>query len=570
MAAGSSRCRLLAIAGIVFCGLGSALLGTALVRLEALRGATFADCNMVMFQADARRSIVTSEPSCKSQCSFLVQAAFPDGRVNFMVRDFLPAGRHSDRSATGIEWVHPQFSCCPPSMADCCGFRDESSMAFCDNWGSFDKECHKGSWRCHVKDLENVMDEYREVSADLLLMGDAAQPLRQLIAGAIFSLLGVIVLGYLTAFPWLKRLTRKLAFGLPSFMHTSKMQQIVEDVAATEIQRIVRGVQARVLFKDMWANRRKPPSPRRWTLDMIYGPFLAEGKPDVMLEQGLLYDTGSVSTFRRLVRSRIVSAPGDKFERVEVSLDKPAAWLADSFRVGPLTPPVVAQSPPRVFAEVYGVRRGHKLIEVGQLKWPAASGRQLVQGLRMAPRPILLLFEGMPETTKVLHRPENLAGTCIPPPLWKNPPSKKRARVGPEALEPTQALASSISDAQQAPSTKKARAQPESSSTGFACGSTLVCSTGFRGFRRVRFASLVCKDQNGRRAVSVGQGTHGHRRRRSEVGVSPSSSGKSSSRKISPMGRRRRPVFAETWASGFRESAKADNHEAVAEPHIFL
>lgn len=563
--------------GVVLCGIGGALLGTSLAQLQDMAGATFANCNLVNFQAEAMRSVVFVEPACKSECTFQVRALFYDGREAFTVKDFLPAVRSSYTSATGIEWVHPQFSCCPKTTAECCGFRDEQRKRFCDNWGSFDDQCHQGGWRCYVKDLENVVDERGWVPAELLSVGDAKQSYQNVIVGSGLLFLGLIALACLRpklwCYPCLRcwhsmptraKIVRKLAFALPKFLRTEKMQRMVEESAAMKIQRMVRGVNARVLFKELLRSEegQKPASPARmWNREMVYGPFLRDAASmHTRLEQGLLYDTGSASTFRRVVHSRVVSAPGDQFERVEVSLNKQATWLEGAFKVRQGDPPMLAQSPPKAFAEVYGVRQGHSLLGVGKLKWPDANARQLLQALCAAPRPVILLFEGMPEDKELPHRPENLAGSLVPPALWRNPPARKKARVRPESLEPSplgcplsgsaereaaRARAESLEPLTPSPkgarTPKKDPGSPLKKGSGFLdglrvlvpgfdsldCEKGSVCSspTGTvcgSPFRRGRRTPMASKDLAGRRALSMGHSPTGRRRRRVEEGtVSP-------------------------------------------------
>merc|ERR1719215_65398 len=55
---------------------------------------------------------------------------------------------------------------------------------------------------------------------------------------------------------------------------------------------------------------------------------------------------------------------------------------------------MVHHRPPSLLSDLYGLRKGHQCVKVGDLEWPAASGKQLLDAFQVSKRPVFMVFVG--------------------------------------------------------------------------------------------------------------------------------------------------------------------------------
>lgn len=338
---------------------------------------------------------------------------------NFMIEWHHEFNRDGNMKLTP---VHEAFKCCPNEPENCCGHMDEVSFKFCDNWGSEDSNCPASPWNCYVFDLEEQLKS-GGVSASELHVGDISTAWWGFASGLAMLLLGSFVV-YITAvrYCWWK------CSHLGSLEMNRYQASSLENMAAIKIQRAFRRyVVCKSLHKCMSMDSIQDVGQwERQTAEMI-GRLLVLGEPiDVNWlpsageesepppARRLLYDTGNVGSFRRMVLSRTTGTPWriDK-ERIEVELhDKaPPLDVVVILRRGAKLPVIWTVGRSSAVSHP-SLRRGLELLQVGDVKWPLATGPQLLEALRqkITSKQIIVVFEGPPAPVSLLRGPR------LPPP----------------------------------------------------------------------------------------------------------------------------------------------------------
>lgn len=443
----------LAVLAFVCLAVACGLLVKAGLALRLLRRTTLCQCKVTDFQAT--QTYVQGDvvpPTCDTMLGLVVRSFCPNSKHTlFFVQKWMPEFTVSYRSSTGVAPLRPEFSCCPPGTADMCAFQDLQTESFCDDWGSVRAGCPRAPWACYFLDLDEKMLQGSARAEDIQVGNIGQDAWAFLGVGLVLLVAGIVSLLVLTYSHWQHLCKRRApvvvdvevkkedpaaarrayfrAKAVPEALRSKKMQEYVENYAAKTIQRIARGYivrrqffqlvhklikEGRVSLKVLVKRRRKgwdlddEPDPveqtrriatrfqRRGIAKELRMPSSRGPSP----RHGFLYDTGSTDTFRRTTCTRMLSAPGEELLRIELALTEPARALEGLFRV---TDPsagsrlVVARQPPAQYADLNGLRRGHRVVKVGELEWPQCTGTELLEALRCGPRPLFLVCEALPE-----------------------------------------------------------------------------------------------------------------------------------------------------------------------------
>lgn len=433
--------RILAIFACVLVTLaGCGLVGYGSTVMEVAARCTQCACRIRDFQAD-RLFPADNEPipTCKTHGGFVVTALCEDSQF-VLVENFTASLGHS------------AFVCCPIFADDFCSSQDPVTLRFCDNFKT--PGCPSAPWDCYFERLEEKLAAGGSLPPEDLIVGNIMQrAVAFLGTGVATFFVGFCLLFWVTRGFWFRLIKRfrgksarelkeeafvaaptqeeklSIARSLPYKQRSPAMFDLLSRTAAVTIQRFARGRLARRRVRQMLQRLVKDGDPRgRKLLNLLFddGPtegaqdaysrgvrklarrFEKRGQANSLLRaqgladappspgSGLLYDTGGTTAFRRTVRSRIVSAPGDPVERIEVALAKASPMLDGAIDV---TPPsagskaLVRRRPPSVYTDLYGIRLGHQLVKVGELEWPETPGEELLLALASRPRPIFLVFE---------------------------------------------------------------------------------------------------------------------------------------------------------------------------------
>jgi len=396
-----------------------------------------------------------------SQCLFWVQAV-SDVHGIFYISGWQIEFSSSYRNEVTSKPVHEEFDCCPTEPdVDCCKFYSPDTGLFCDNWGPIKAGCRRGTWPCYVFDLEKKLAGKGKVKAEDLYVGDILASMPMLIAGVVVSSVGVLGILFLVL-PCRKankccvacckcfielfstnqkaRIYTKVPEGMRS---TDMWHLIVEYKSAIFIQRHVR----------KWLNRRKAKRDAeeaarraregRNPMKDLRACSLIEPKGERSLipppppgtkSKRILYDTGNVDTFCRLVRFRVASSPKEELQRVEMAVmeDGEAEQLTSVLKIPPLDKdgrPVVTKTMRGTSFELSGVSEGWRLLKAGQLVWPHATGHQLLSAIREAARPLFLVFEGRPTDLNMALFLERVEPSKLKALSRPSPPRSARSRV---------------------------------------------------------------------------------------------------------------------------------------------
>lgn len=431
----------LLLVGLVLIAVGASLAGIGTSAYYSRGDVIQAMCSIGGYQGDMERLIASDVPTCQTSCGFYVQAKV--GKTTYLVNNFMPEYRASTQNPSGFAAVHEVFSCCPTSANDCCAFQEGSSGLFCDSWGGLNQECPSGPWPCYFPNLEEYRASGRLPGSVLEIGEGGGATLKPVYIGMGLVAAGLIAISCMWPSKWTypcrkaawalfhSRLYWRLARRLPPKYRAGWVQLQLEDEAARKIQGFYRRLMVRQkIYNTIREHLARCDKARAfeakvadWTKDKMHGPFSSKLAPSKFF-----YDTGNGATFRRVVHSRVVSDPGARLERLEVALNKETTWLANCLqeggkdRWGRETPAYIAEDLPRAFADVYGLRRGHRLLKVGRLEFPQFSNQQMLAAVRNLRRPTVLLFEGEPadDMDPIVRSKDGLA-ILLPPTLRQDP-----------------------------------------------------------------------------------------------------------------------------------------------------
>jgi len=433
--------------GFACFGMAFYLMTQASTAVDLAARSTQCSCLINDFQA----AQILPEPgeeavTCETMDGFFVAVrceSYKGGLV--YVQNWMPEYIESYHSATGFVAKHAAFSCCPKSLDDLCAFQEGDYSLFCDDWGKIRSDCPSAPWACYVVDMEEKL-LLGDLKPPDLMVGDTGGGAALVMGAFILVVAGALLVLFLLKRFWMASLKRvlyrylpgvmdakieltpgsrvgeaafQIALAIPRRFRTRSLQDLVDVHAACRIQRVFRGFISRKRFTELIDRLVKDGDARAIMLRqkdthmMKTDPAKMTRRLAARFERGdrlrmppgsgpapvrgLLYDTGSPQTFRRMVCARVASEPGEPSERIEVALNDRVAGFLECLRVvgdGRGGKVVVQETPPQHISEDYGLARGQRLMRVGDLTWPATTGYDLLWALHAAPRPVFLVFEG--------------------------------------------------------------------------------------------------------------------------------------------------------------------------------
>lgn len=409
------------------------------LKVQARSGAVQAKCRLMSFHYPEDYVFPPdSSMPCPKDFGFQVMGFM--GSRPFAIRDWEPKFDAATSLPSRGWGSHQEFSCCPLEPFDHCLFYQAGS--FCDDFGKVVDGCPKAAWDCYIIDLEKHLAGTEGIPPGDLYVGKAAEG--QLEFMAALAMLGFAVV--CLVFPktvsivahfivkqsgeradlLFHQLPVLVAQALPPELHTKYLQEkLKKELAIRSVQKWWKRVYLQHCLRRLLEKSRKDKSDcleeKRSIKFMKTGVeqerFAGLPPPCLpgTLPESLLYDTGDPNTFRRMVKARVASAPGEPRVTIEVALGASSELGAElQWRKGEASrthpsPPYLAKIRRRGIAGMHGLQRGDELVKVGPHMWPRASCKQLADAFFNMPKPLFLVFEGPERNGEVFSRSPALA-----------------------------------------------------------------------------------------------------------------------------------------------------------------
>lgn len=432
--------------------IGVIIIGVSIPTMDSRQGATGAKCKILShYYPGSYNFLQGADMPCPENLGFTVRGFTTNGgsskRVQFQVDDWEPAYDPS-RTTQFRGWgLFEAFRCCPLDPFDHCKFFKDGR--FCDDWGAFSSGCPSAPWDCYIVNhgdvLQNALDG--GIKAKSLKVGSISDGKSTFSLGIVLVVLGTaallapktvtwvwrnIVLGFLVRLVKLFAWDSALLIGqvVPRrFLPEWVVDIMKKDMAIQMIQRWWKCIYFQTCLKRLLLKARAEGQRSEQMLKgekflrkaektlrfAAYAPPLTAPVP---LSNCLIYDSGHASTFHRMAKGRIVSAPGEARVGIELVLGpqiKLGAKLVLRRGSGFKAPPYVERIFRRGLADLYGLQERDELVKAGELVWPTASAEQLLKAVGSAPRPLFLVFVGSE------RRPETLQRNGISRPPWASP-----------------------------------------------------------------------------------------------------------------------------------------------------
>lgn len=431
--------------------IGIIMIGVSIPIMNSRQGAQGAICKILSHYYPGSYNFLqgVDMPCPEQNLGFTVRGATTGGSklVQFQVDDWEPAYDPS-RTTQFRGWgLFEAFRCCPLDPFDHCKFFKDGR--FCDDWGAFSSGCPSAPWDCYIVNhgevLQNALDG--GIEAKSLKVGSISDGKSTFSVGIVLVVLGTAALLAPKTVTWvwreivlrfLMRLVKLFAWDsalligqvVPRrFLPEWVVDIMTKDMAIQMIQRWWKCIYFRTSLKRLLLKARAEGQRREQMLRdekffrkaektlrfAAYAPPLTAPVP---LSNCLIYDSGNASTFHRMAKGRIVSAPGDARVGIELVLGpriKLGAKLVLRRGADFKTPPYVERIFRRGLADLYGLQERDELVKAGELVWPIASAEELLQAVGAAPRPLFLVFAGSE------RKPETLARNGISRSPWALP-----------------------------------------------------------------------------------------------------------------------------------------------------
>eukprot|EP00929_Paragymnodinium_shiwhaense_P029823 TRINITY_DN17019_c0_g1_i2.p1 TRINITY_DN17019_c0_g1~~TRINITY_DN17019_c0_g1_i2.p1 ORF type:complete len:750 (-),score=149.50 TRINITY_DN17019_c0_g1_i2:386-2635(-) len=411
-------------------------------KLRLYSTAATATCRIELFDTDKQQlgaSFAFEDSKCAERCGFIV-AVTTEEYGEFWVTNWMPAYGDSYYSESGVGPTQAPFRCCPSSVTDCCRFYVADEGVFCDNIGGSD--CPSGEWDCYVADAEVYLNGVVEIPPDALHVGSTDDAYAPLVGGVLMLIAGVVPL--CLAFPrariWrmlrdgagpLKQMAQGRS-GRRSPTHWEDDVLDFSDVEATDYWSAAEKAHARqvsldtTITTDTTATEGRRASfsssasatsmPSRHSdgiksIDSLVAFSRSPSSPTEPLtpasaksRRGSPWSAGEGASSRRLQaeeveRILIIIAAADVKETLKaLKVKKPT-------KNGSGKTAVFFTPPPLFSCKGFGsVQSGHKLIQVGEDKWPHVEGKALLKTLAAQKTDVSVIFEGKPKSETTPER----------------------------------------------------------------------------------------------------------------------------------------------------------------------